>query len=100
MYTLVSLIGSENSPHQELNAAAAVRARELGIAYAWRPLPEWSPDAVLAAVHDADAVIVNVEPYDAEPAACNSTVSRPFTRDSLRNLFTVVRRSAILRMGR
>ena len=66
MKKIVSLFAKGNPLYQMLNDRAAKYALEKGLAYEWVPMDPFTPEKAAAALKEADAGIIDVEPYDKE----------------------------------
>lgn len=66
MKKLVCLYATHSELNDKLNAEAKEYAAKKNIDYEWVPLPEYTKEAAIAALKDADAGIIDVEPYDDE----------------------------------
>lgn len=66
MKKIVSLFSKGNPLYQMLNDRAAKYALEKGLAYEWVPMDPFTPEKAAAALKEADAGIIDVEPYDKE----------------------------------
>lgn len=64
MYKFVSFFGERSPLFQELNDKAKAYAAEKGIDYVWVPQTPYNVDEVVAQLNDADAGMIDVEPYD------------------------------------
>ncbi len=64
MKKLVSVYGLHSELYDELNERAKAYAAARNIEYVWVPIPEFSEEAAIAALKDADAGIIDVQKYD------------------------------------
>ncbi len=64
MKKLVSVYGTHSELYDELNQRAKEYAAARNIDYEWIPIPEFSEEAAVAALKDADAGIIDVQKYD------------------------------------
>lgn len=63
MKRLVSFFGEHSPVFDELNERVAEYAAEKGIEYVWLPQKPYDEEAVIRALKDADAGLIDVEPY-------------------------------------
>lgn len=66
MKKIVSFFGEESDIFKELNKRAEEYAKTLNIEYRWVPLKPFSQESVIRELKDADAGIIDVEPYGEE----------------------------------
>ena len=66
MYRLVSFFGDESETFKKLNKTAEEYAKEKGIEYIWAPQNPFNQSDVIAHLNDADAGLIDVEPYNDE----------------------------------
>lgn len=64
MKKIVSVFGQDNAINRALNARAKEYAVQKGLDYVWTPLTPYTQEAAIAALREADAGIIDVEPYD------------------------------------
>lgn len=64
MKKLVCLYGTHSDLYDQLNVRAKEYAAEKNIDYEWVPMTPFTNEAAIAALKDADAGIIDVEPYD------------------------------------
>lgn len=63
MKKLVSFFGERSPVFQELNDRAAAYAQEKGVSYVWCPQTPYDLNNVVKELNDADAGLIDVEPY-------------------------------------
>ena len=64
MKKIVSVFGQDNAINRALNVRAKEYAAQKGLDYVWTPLTPYTQEAAIAALREADAGIIDVEPYD------------------------------------
>jgi phosphoglycerate dehydrogenase-like enzyme len=64
MYKFVSFFGERSPLFEELNEATRAYAATKGIDYVWVPQTPYNVEEVIAQLNDADAGMIDVEPYD------------------------------------
>ncbi len=64
MYKFVSFFGEHSQLFDELNEKAQTYALSKGIEYVWVPQTPYQVEDVIAQLNDADAGMIDVEPYD------------------------------------
>jgi len=66
MKKIVCLYATPSEMYNQLNERAKAYAAEKGLEYVWAPQESWTPESAVAALKEADAGIIDVEPYDAK----------------------------------
>jgi D-3-phosphoglycerate dehydrogenase / 2-oxoglutarate reductase len=64
MKRVVSLVGSRNSDFVPLNERASLYAATIGLEYIWLPMQPLDWKVAIEALRDADAAIIDMEPYN------------------------------------
>ncbi|RKJ46995.1 hypothetical protein D7X98_01540 [bacterium 1XD8-76] len=64
MIKFVSFYGENSSVFEELNEKTRQYAAEKGIEYIWRPQTPYNVEEIIKNLNDADAGMIDVEPYD------------------------------------
>ena len=64
MKKIVSVFGRRSELNDALNERARDYALQKNIEYVWEPLTPYTKEAAIAALREADAGIIDVEPYD------------------------------------
>lgn len=64
MYKFVSFFGERSPIFEELNAKTEEYAKLKGIEYVWVPQTPYNVEEVVANLNEADAGMIDVEPYD------------------------------------
>jgi phosphoglycerate dehydrogenase-like enzyme len=70
MKKIVSFFGEKNDIFEKLNCQAAQYANKYGFEYKWIPMIPFSETAVIESLADADAGIIDVEPYGESVFSC------------------------------
>ncbi len=63
MKKIVSFFGDNSEIFNELNRKAEEYARSLGLEYRWAPQLPFSEESVIKELREADAGIIDIEPY-------------------------------------
>ncbi|MCI8304103.1 MAG: phosphoglycerate dehydrogenase [Lawsonibacter sp.] len=66
MKKIVSFFAAPSQTFDQLNQRAGQYARDLGYNYRWAPMPVFSPEQAIEELKNADAGIIDVEPYGEE----------------------------------
>lgn len=66
MKTIVSFFGDKTEMFQQMNQRAEAYARQRGLAYEWAPQVPFSQADVIARLRQADAGIIDIQPYGEE----------------------------------
>lgn len=64
MKKFVSLFGENTASFRDLNERAAAYAEEKGFSYSWAPQEPFDKQKVIALLKEADAGLIDVQPYD------------------------------------
>ena len=64
MHKFVSFFGERSPMFEELNQKTEVYAKTRGIEYVWVPQVPYDVESVVQCLNEADAGLIDVEPYD------------------------------------